>query len=590
MPKYHLLLALSVATLDLSGCTAEPADEIDDDTGASTDTTGASTDTTGASTDTTDTTGATTTTASPTTGAGPDAGNDELDGVLCEPGDLLACPYSGPPGALGVGVCVQATRVCDEDGRWSACSGEVLPRTEDCRDQLDDDCDGQTACNGEIEWVMGFGEPCDGVPGDVSVHALAVDASGRPWITGAFTESLRFGDEVWHTANDQSYFLVQLDRHGQAAYSYGDEHDGGQGLGVALASDGADGIAAGMYYTFSVKPHADAPIYQSQLSGNVVQSLGAAGDYRWSRPLVSAGTAYGNVLVFDGAGDLWTGGGLYTDTNFGTPALPRVVEHHGGGDAFLARMTPDGEVAWAAGFGDSEHQDLYDLAVDAAGDVWIVGGFAGAMTFVGGSMHATKGEGSSEDMFIVKLGPDGHWRWGKRYGDEAAQAFYEIEITGDGNAIVSGEYTGTVHDLGAKTLNQAAPHSGLVLAQFGPDGEVHWVRDWACTENCDITRLAVDGAGQTVVGVTVVAGNTLTINEQPFTANAKESLGLVVKLDRQGLPLWSEAFPFDPQIAVGAGEVLVAGTYREKASFAGGAFTLNAGADDTDIYVARLRP
>jgi hypothetical protein len=40
----------------------------------------------------------------------------------------------------------------------------------------------------------------------------------------------------------------------------------------------------------------------------------------------------------------------------------------------------------------------------------------------------------------------------------------------------------------------------------------------------------------------------------------------------------------------GAGEVLVAGTYREKASFAGGAFTLNAGADDTDIYVARLRP
>jgi hypothetical protein len=109
---------------------------------------------------------------------------EEIGG--CAPGSVEVCAYEGPAPTLQVGSCRAASRVCDEDGRWGACAGEVTPRVEDCGTAVDEDCDGQVACTGEVTWVRSFGQPEGGAAGSATAEALTIDSRERIWLTGGF--------------------------------------------------------------------------------------------------------------------------------------------------------------------------------------------------------------------------------------------------------------------------------------------------------------------------------------------------------------------------------------------------------------------
>ncbi|MDY0061810.1 MAG: putative metal-binding motif-containing protein [Myxococcota bacterium] len=64
--------------------------------------------------------------------------DDDCDGVV--DGMVREC-YSGDPATRRVGKCQDGTQTCTA-GQWGGCSGEVLPKPEECND-LDDDCNGR---------------------------------------------------------------------------------------------------------------------------------------------------------------------------------------------------------------------------------------------------------------------------------------------------------------------------------------------------------------------------------------------------------------------------------------------------------------
>lgn len=67
---------------------------------------------------------------------------NEMCGI-CTPFATRSC-YSGPVGTAGVGACKSGTQTCNSTGSaWGPCTGEVLPSTESCKNNVDDDCDGQ---------------------------------------------------------------------------------------------------------------------------------------------------------------------------------------------------------------------------------------------------------------------------------------------------------------------------------------------------------------------------------------------------------------------------------------------------------------
>src|SRR5262245_43811720 len=70
-------------------------------------------------------------------GTGGNGGNGGGSGA-CPTGAVQTCPYTGPAGTNGKGICRAGVQYCI-DGVWQACLGEVAPLSESCN-LVDDDC------------------------------------------------------------------------------------------------------------------------------------------------------------------------------------------------------------------------------------------------------------------------------------------------------------------------------------------------------------------------------------------------------------------------------------------------------------------
>lgn len=586
MSRHALFLVLSIADLLLASCTDDAVDGPDDEGEAGTEASA--------------TTGyetwpevVTTTEGAPAV----DGTTGELTGgevfAVCAPGEVEVCAYGGPTGTLGVGACRAGERICGGDGAWMPCRGEVQPRAEDCRTRKDEGCDGSGGCDGGVVWARGFGEEAGGEPGSQYPHGLTVDGEGRAWIAGRFSKSVQFGEQIWRAEGYGSFMMAEIDGDGVPGYSFGDEQEGAFGHGRAVASDGEGLLAVGAMHQGRLRIHLDSANYKTNEStpSGVVGVVTTAGEYVWSHFLRPEYDAYVSIrdTAFDGSGNLWVGGSDNGDFTVGSLVNPVVVENHGGADGFLLKMTPEGEVAWYDGFGDDDHQYIHGIAVDSTGNVWLTGGFEGKMEFDGGVLNAPA---DTRAMFVVKLDANGAWQWGRSYGADHSQSFYDIAIAPDGSAVLAGSFSGTIYNLGAGTFVHEGPDYSPIVAKFAPDGEALWARDWACEGYCEAERLAVDGAGQSVVVLSYGWGDTIVVDGQAFVGAPDEWNAIVVKLDREGETVWaSERMPDTPHVAVGpVGEVFVAGEFKTHASLAGGAFQLDAGVGDSDLYVLKMRP
>lgn len=103
----------------------------------------------------------------------------------CVPNESEVC-YAGAAGTAGVGPCRSGVRTCNAEGSaWSACEGEVLPKSEVCSDGIDNDCngaidDGGVDADGD-GWTTCQGDCCDSSSGCSNpklVNPGAFDYSG----------------------------------------------------------------------------------------------------------------------------------------------------------------------------------------------------------------------------------------------------------------------------------------------------------------------------------------------------------------------------------------------------------------------------
>lgn len=105
----------------------------------------------------------------------------------CTRGEVSEC-YSGPDGTLGKGLCQPGTQTCSDSGIWDECLGEVLPTTETCDTEGDDDCDGL---------VNEDGAGCNCTPGDTQdcYSAAANTKDVGPCIGG--TQTCKESGDGW---------------------------------------------------------------------------------------------------------------------------------------------------------------------------------------------------------------------------------------------------------------------------------------------------------------------------------------------------------------------------------------------------------
>lgn len=238
---------------------------------------------------------------------------------------------------------------------------------------------------------------------------------------------------------------------------------------------------------------------------------------------------------------------------------------------------------WAKKIGDDVNGASVTHAVDATGNIFLVGGFTGVLDLGTGAL-TSQGE---QDVLVAKLTSDGAPIWSKRFGDEKGQIALSVATDGSGNVIVGGIAQGTV-DFGGgpRTASEAGE---AFLFKLDPSGNHLW------------SKLLGSGVGSiggapTAFWVSADASGGIVISgsgngdldgtEQPLA----DASSFVAKLDSDGNLLWEKSFVSAEIFAKTnrQGDVALTGSFSETFSLGGPQSPLVAADSIPTNVVARL--
>lgn len=253
----------------------------------------------------------------------------------------------------------------------------------------------------------------------------------------------------------------------------------------------------------------------------------------------------------------------------------------GGRDGYVAKLAPDGSPAWGLRFGDAGYQAAAGVAVDPAGQVLLAGAFSGSVT-LGDTVTSAGGH----DALIAKLGADGTPLWSRSLGGPLDQRAHGVAVDAAGEAVVVGEFAGTV-GIGGSTVGSAGASDAFVL-KLDDAGELRWLRRFGGSGAETARRVAADGAGGVVIGGEF--SNSLNLGGGPLAGSGGGGL-FVGKFDGSGGHVWSKGLPGSggsrlEGLAVSAdGGVAITGSLVGTLEI-GGVELVSDG--DADVFAARL--
>ncbi len=315
---------------------------------------------------------------------------------------------------------------------------------------------GMLDAGGQVAWAVSGGS--SGGQGAVGV---AFDPDGDVVVGGGFTGTVDFGTGAL-TALSSDVFLARLGRDGQAAWvkQFNADDGGPSGAGDStlggVAVDGAGNVALGGSFSGTLG-FGGPPLYAEAGAGDVsfVAELDRQGGYVFSQAFGGEGHLI-DALAFDAAGDLFVGG-----INRGTLEIGGAVLSSVASSGYVAKLTPQGAVAWALQLGGTQSSEVTCLAVDAGGDVLLGGNFSGLLT--AGSLQAQTS--ASASGFVLQLSGDGAPQWLvtldlRQIGALAAAPGGGAVLTGASN---QGPATPMTLPFAARIDGQGAPGPTLVL-------------------------------------------------------------------------------------------------------------------------------
>jgi hypothetical protein len=274
---------------------------------------------------------------------------------------------------------------------------------------------------------------------------IAVDGSGNAYVTG-WTTSPNFpvttGAYQTIKGGNKDAFVIKLSVDGASrvysTYLGGDEADVGQGIVVDR-----NGNAYVTGSTISTNFPVTTAAYQTTYGGGdydgFLTKLSADGASRvYSTYLGGAGYDVGQGITVDSSGNAYVTG--YTNSlNFPTTAGAYQIMSGGGVDAFVTKLSTDGESrVYSSYLGGTSNDFGYAIAVDGRGSAYVTG-WSNSSDFpaTAGAYQSTFG--GSEDAFVTKLSVDGASRIYSTYlGGSSDDEGQGIAVDRRGNAYVTG--------------------------------------------------------------------------------------------------------------------------------------------------------
>jgi hypothetical protein len=289
---------------------------------------------------------------------------------------------------------------------------------------------------------------------------------------------------------------------------------------VSVSSRGVavDGAGHVVVTGYTLKPLVSS---EQSSSDAFVAAYSGSGDLLWTAELgtpasdAAAGVsvdAEGNALIAgDTSGALEGTSGALEGTAFGF------------GDAYVAKYSPGGELAWVHQIGTAAPDEAAGVSADASGNVLVAG-------FTRGVLAGSRA-GNDLDSWIAKYSPTGEALWMRQLGSSVGydDAIAGVSTDAEGNALIAGRSFGALE-------GENHGSADAFVAKLSGAGELLWIHQLgdAGYDAAESVQADADGnvfiAGQ--LGGSFVGGPGVVIPGRPFVA----------KYSPAGEQLWLTAF------------------------------------------------
>ena len=301
--------------------------------------------------------------------------------------------------------------------------------------------------------------------------------------------------------------------------------------------------------------------------------------YLWSHAYGDAVEQDITSVASDADGNVIITGNFYGSVSFGGGTLPST----GLNDVVLAKYASNGAHLWSKSFGSLANDTGSAVAVDAAGNVFLLAQCFGNVDFGGGLLTISGGS----DIFLVKFDPSGTHIWSKRFGDASLQIGKDIAVDAFGDVAITGQFLSTV-DFGGGVLTSGGGLDACLAKFSGAAGTHLWSKSFGDGSTQSGNGVAFDAAGDVVItgelqGSANFGGGTISSTGASDVFVAKYTSG--------GAHTWSKRFG-DASAQLGwkiatdaSNNVVIAGSLQGEIDFGGGVLT---SAGNQDVFLAQF--
>jgi len=235
---------------------------------------------------------------------------------------------------------------------------------------------------------------------------------------------------------------------------------------------------------------------------------------------------------------------------------------------FVAKLSPAGKFLWARSGGGSKIDRGYGVAADAAGNCYVTGHYQSSdATFDGHPLPPAV----DYDIFIAKYDAGGKLLWIKTAGGAGYDYGHGIAVNAAGNVFVTGAVVGDCAFGDVKITNEKTSH--LFCACYDAEGNLAWLKTAQGKASNAGNAITVDGSGNAYIGGQ--SGGVGTLGNVAL-ANPKGRDVLIVKFTPEGDVGWVHQGFGSPSALIHQisaekdGHVWASGMFRQSLNLGGG--------------------
>lgn len=267
-----------------------------------------------------------------------------------------------------------------------------------------------------------------------------------------------------------------------------------------IATDHAGNLILAMNFSGTADFDPGPAILNLTSSGSdmVICKFSPNGLLSWAKSIANPSTTWPNAIIIDQQDNIVYGGYFNGAMDFDPGAGVFNLTSAGGADAFVAKLTPQGDFIWAKQFTNTGLGAIYSLVFDAGDNIY-AGGF-----FEGNNIDLDPGAGTSlvssygdRDAFAVKLTKEGDFVWANRFGGTAADQTDAIAVGTDGKVYLGLTFNGTADiDPGSGTQNLTSKGgSDISLVRLNANGVLDWAKQTGGTASEQVSYMRMDNPG-----------------------------------------------------------------------------------------------